>query len=192
MRRNGSGVTHRKIEKTWVKRGVKIHEPKDKAGQPRDNSGLCGGPSPQFRNHVWSCHFLATQTSGGSIVRILTIIDEYTHECVRSLVDRHISFQSISDELFSLFLHRGIPRCICLGEDNEIMAKALCAWLSELEIDIAIPAPGKNCRNGYGGVFEEKCKEALVHAKKFSTFQEARIWVDNWTDEFNRLINLLR
>ncbi len=192
MKRTGPSSEHRKIDRIWKTKGLKTSELQLKGRRFPDNNRLCGERHLKSTSRVWSCHFITAQTYDGLPVRILAVSDEYTQEFLCSFADRHISAQNVTNDLFSLFLNRGIPKYIRFGNDNEGMANAVCAWLHDLEIGIALLEPGKNRKNGCRAIFEEKLKRDLLGKEHFASIAEARAWVEDWRREYNRSINLFK
>jgi len=73
------------------------------------NDGSCVRFRPEYKDHVWSYDLMAARTAEGRAFRILTIIDEYTRECLATLTQRRITSQDVIEQLFYLFIFRGIP-----------------------------------------------------------------------------------
>ncbi len=96
------------------------------------NDGSCIRLRPAHRDHVWSYDFMMARTSDGRAFRILTILDGYTRECLAILVNRHISTQDVNDQLFNLFVLRGIPEHIRSDNGPEFTAKAIRKWLARI------------------------------------------------------------
>ena len=77
---------------------------------------------------------MAERTNNGRASRILSIIDEFTRECLRIKVNRNISSHNVIDELFSLFIFRGIPEHIRSDNGPEFTATAVTRCLSRLGV----------------------------------------------------------
>ncbi len=85
---------------------------------------------PECKDHVWSYAFVIDRTVDGRSFQILTIIDEYTHECLAIFVKRSITSQDVIDQLFELIIFRGIPEHIRSDNGPEFTAKAVRRWLN--------------------------------------------------------------
>ena len=83
---------------------------------------------------MWSYHFAIARTSDGRALRILPILDEYTRQYLAILVARHISSQEVIDQLFNLFLFRGLPEHIRSDNGPEFTAEAVRGWLGRLGV----------------------------------------------------------
>ena len=104
----GWKVNHKRVERIWRREGLKVPKKQPKRGRLWLNDGSCIRLRPRHKDHVWSYDFVMARTSDGRSFRILTIIDEYTRECLALLVSRRITCQDVIDQLFNLFVLRGI------------------------------------------------------------------------------------
>ena len=110
-------MNHKRVERIWREEGLKVPKKQPKRGRLWLNDGSCIRLRPTHKDHVWSYDFMVERTSNGRAFRILNIIDEFTRECLRIKVSRKISSQDVIDELFHLFIFRGIPEHI--RSDND-------------------------------------------------------------------------
>jgi len=92
---------------------------------------------------------MMARTEDGRALRILTIIDEYTRECLGILVDRRITSQEVIEQLFYLFVFRGIPEHIRSDNGPEFTAKAIRSWLNDLGAKTLFIGRGSPWENGY-------------------------------------------
>ena len=112
MNQEGWQVNHKRVERIWRREGLKVPQRQPKQGRLWLNDGSCIRLRPEYKDHVWSYDFMIARTSEGKAFRILTILDEYIRECLAMLVARHVSSQDLIDQLFHLFVFRGIPEHI--------------------------------------------------------------------------------
>ena len=82
LQREGFQVNHKRVERIWRKEGLKVPQKQPKRKRLWFNDGSCIRLRPQFKDHVWSYDFVATRTEDGRPLRIFTLIDEYTRECL--------------------------------------------------------------------------------------------------------------
>ena len=124
-------VNHKRVERIWRREGLKVPQRQPKRGRLWLNDGSCVRLRPEHKDHVWSYDFMVDRTANGRPFRILTILDEYTRECLAIVVDRRISSQDVIDKLFDLFIFRAIPHYIRSDNGPEFTSKAIRGW--ELE-----------------------------------------------------------
>ena len=125
LQQEGWKMNHKRVERIWRREGLKVPQKQPKGGRLWLKDGSCIRLRPAHKDHVWSYDFMATRTSDGRPVRILTILDECTWECLRIVVERHISSQDVINELSELFLWRGVPEYIRSDNGPEFTAKAV-------------------------------------------------------------------
>jgi len=126
------------------------------------------------------------RTSDGRVFRILTILDEYTRECLAILVERRISSQDVIDQLFDLFILRSIPEHIRSDNGPEFTAKAVRRWLSHLGVKTLFIEPGSPWENGYIESFNGKLRDELLKREVFTTLLEAKVLTEGWQKEYNQ------
>jgi len=112
LRREDWVVNHKRVERIWRREGLKVPQKQPKRGRLWLNDGSCVRLRPQYKNHVWSYDFMIARTSDRRAFRILTVLDEYTRECLAIRVERRLSSEDVIDQLFHLFVFRDIPEHI--------------------------------------------------------------------------------
>jgi putative transposase len=117
----------------------------------------------------------------------LNIIDEYTRECLQIKVDRKLNSQDVIDELFKLFIFRGIPDYIRSDNGGEFTAKTVRRWLNRLGVKTLFIEPGSPWENGYIESFNGKLRDELLDREIFTTLEEARVLIEQWRREYNQI-----
>ncbi len=92
---------------------------------------------------------MTDRTANGKAFKVLNIIDEYSRECLATLVERKIKADDVIDQLFNLFVFRGIPEHIRSDNGPEFTAKAARKGLQRLEVKTLLIEPGSPWENGY-------------------------------------------
>ena len=180
-------VNHKKIERIWKREGLKVPQKQPKRRRLWLNDGSCIRLRPECKDHVWSYDFVMARTSDGRSFRILTILDEYSRECLAMKVDRHISSQDVIDQLYELFLLRGVPKHIRSDNGPEFTAKKIRDWLTELGVKTLFIEPGSPWENGYIESFNGKLRDELLNREIFTTLIEAKILIEQWRQEYNHV-----
>ena len=151
------------------------------------NDGSCIRLRPKYKDHVWSYDFVKSHTADGRGFRVLTIIDEFTRECLALHVARGITSREVIEQLYDLFLLRGVPEHIRSDNGSEFTAKAIRKWLSDLEVKTLYIEPGSPWENGYNESFNGKLQDELLKREIFMTLKEARVLVEQWRWEYNHI-----
>jgi len=142
---------------------------------------------PQYRNHVWAYDFVMDRTHDGKAFRMLTVIDEYTRECLAIVVDRRLRSTDVIEVLAELFIRRGTPEHIRSDNGPEFCAKAVHKWLDRLGVGPLFIEPGSPWENGYCESFNGRLRDELLNGEIFYTLQEAKILIENWRCEYNEI-----
>ena len=141
---------------------------------------------PQFKDHVWSYDFVATRTEDGRPLRILTLLDEYTRECLALKVARRLRAQDVLEQLVYLFIYRGLPSFIRSDNGPEFTAKAVRNWLKRLGVQNLFIEPGSPWENGYNESFNGKLRDELLNGEIFTTLLEAKVLIERWRNQYNQ------
>jgi len=142
---------------------------------------------PEYKDHVWSYDFVMDRTSDGKVFRMLTILDEYTRECLSIRVERKLKSQDVLDELYQLFLMRGVPKYIRSDNGPEFTAKVVRKWLHNLGVTTLFIEPGSPWENGYIESFNGKLRDELLNGEIFDTLVEAQVLIEMWRKEYNQV-----
>ena len=180
-------VNHKRVERIWRREGLKVPSKQPKRGRLWLNDGSCVRLRAECRNHVWSYDFVHDRTADGRPIKILTIIDEYTRECLSLLVDRKLNSHSVLDELSNLFLLRGVPEHIRSDNGPEFTAKAVREWIELVGAKTLFIEPGSPWENGYIESFNGKLRDELLNGEIFTTLFEAQVLIEDWRKEYNQV-----
>jgi len=187
LNERGWQINHKRVERIWRQEGLKVPKKQPKRGGLWLNDGSCIRLRPEHKDHVWSYDFVTARTADGRAFRILTIIDEYTRECLAILVARKIKAQDVIDVLFELFIFRGIPKHIRSDNGPEFTSKAVRKWLERLGVKTLFIEPGSPWENGYIESFNGKLRDELLNREIFTTLTEAKVLIEEWRKEYNQV-----
>ena len=175
------------MERIWRKEGLKVPKKQPKRGRLWLNDGSCVRLRPEYKDHVWSYDFMIGCTFDGRAFKILNIIDEYTRECLATLVNRNIKADDVIDQLFNLFVFRGVPEHIRSDNGPEFTARAVRKWLTGLGVKTLFIEQGSPWENGYIESFNGKMRDEVLDREIFTTLTEAKILINQWRREYNQI-----
>jgi len=187
LKREGWQLNHKKVARIWRMEGLKVPQKQPKRGRLWLNDGSCVRLRSEYKDHVWSYDFVMARTSDGRSFRVLTLIDEYTRECLVLLVSRRITCQDVIDQLFNLFVLRGIPEHIRSDNGTEFTAKEIRNWLNHLGVITLFIEPGSPWENGHIESFNGKLRDELLNREIFTTLIEAKVLIEQWRREYNQV-----
>lgn len=183
----GWQVNHKRVERIWRQEGLKVPKKQPKRGRLWLNDGSCIRLRPEHKDHVWSYDFVTARTADGRAFKMLTIIDEYTRECLAILTERRLTSGDVIDKLYDLFLFRGVPEHIRSDNGPEFTAKAIRKWLGRMDVKTLFIEPGSPWENGYIESFNGKLRDELLNREIFTTLTEAKVLIADWRKEYNQV-----
>jgi len=185
LRQDGWRVNHKRVERIWRREGLKVPQKQPKRERLWFNDGSCIRKRPEYRNHVWAYDFVMDRTHNGKRFRMLTIIDEYTRECLAIKVGRKLNSTDVVDTLLDLFVMHGVPDYIRSDNGSEFTARLVREWLKRLKVKTLFIEPGSPWENGYNESFNGKLRDELLNGEIFYTLKEAQILIEQWRQEYN-------
>jgi transposase InsO family protein len=118
---------------------------------------------------------------------MLTIVDEYTRECLAIDVARRLRASDVLDRLAELFVYRGVPEYIRSDNGPEFTASVVRKWLDRMGVKTLFIEPGSPWENGYIESFNGKLRDELLNVEIFDTLFEAKVLVERWRRDYNTL-----
>ncbi len=185
LRRAGWLVNDKRVERIWRREGLKVPGRQPKRGRLWLNDGSCIRLRAEHRNHVWSYDFVEDRTHNGRRIRMLNIIDEFTHECLAIRVARRLRSIDVIDVLSDLFVLRGVPGHIRSDNGPEFLAQAVQDWIGAVGSKTAYIAPGSPWENGFIESFNARLRDELLNGEIFYTLREAQIVIESWRRHYN-------
>lgn len=185
LNQDGWHVNHKRVYRIWTQEGLKVPAKQPKRGRLWFNDGSCIRKRPEYKNHVWSYDFVFDRTQSGKAIRMLTIIDEYTRECLAIKVKNKLNSIDVIHTLADLFLFRGVPDYIRSDNGAEFVAKILRKWLAQLKVQTLYIEPGSPWENGYIESFNGRLRDELLNGEIFYSLKEAEVLVEMWRREYN-------
>ena len=135
---------------------------------------------PQDANLRWSIDFVMDTLVGGRRFRILTMVDDFTRECLGLVVDNSLTALRVARELNCIVESRGCPRMIVSDNGTEFTSNAILARQEEHGIEWHYIAPGKPMQNGFVESFNGKLRDEGLNETLFTNLNEARHIIEAW------------
>ena len=174
-----------RVQRIWRREGLKVPQKQRPRGRLWLNDGSCVRLRPEHRNHVWSYDFVSARTHDGRTLRLLTLLDEYTRECLAIRVERRMGSQEVIETLSDVMLWRGVPEHIRSDNGPEFVAQELRQWLGKLGTGPLYIEPGSPWENGYCESFNGKLRDECLNGEIFYSLKEAQIVIGQWREEYN-------
>ncbi len=186
LRREDWTVNHKRVERIWRREGLCVPQKQPKRGRLWLADGSLVRKRVEHRNHVWTYDFVFERTADGRPLRLLTVIDEYTRECLAIAVARRLTSVQVLELLADLFVRHGVPAHIRSDNGPEFTAEAVRKWLGRVGVETLFIEPGSPWENGYIESFNGKLRGECLNCERFDTLLEAQVVIEGWRREYNR------
>ena len=187
LRAEGWSVNAKRVQRIWRREGLRVPAKQPKRARLWLNDGSCIRLHPERKDHVWAYDFVQDATHDGKRLRLLTIVDEYTRECLAIDVGRSLTSESVLERLAYLFVYRGVPEHIRSDNGPEFTAKAVRTWLAKIGVKTLYIEPGSPWENGYVESFNGKLQDELLKRELFYTRKEATVLIERWREHYNHV-----
>lgn len=187
LRVEGWVVNHKRVERIWRQEGLKVPAKHKKKVRLYLNDGSCIRLRPCWKNHVWAYDFVADRLIDGTKIRMLTVVDEYTRECLAIRVGYKLKADDVMDVLTDLFITHGIPDHIRSDNGAEFTAKTIKDWLPKLNVKTLYIEPGSPWENGYNESFNGRLRDECLNGETFYTLKEAQVIIAQWRHHYNHI-----
>ena len=142
---------------------------------------------PTAINHVWAYDFVFDTCADGRSLKCLTVIDEFTRECLAIDVAGGIRSGRVIEVLTRLVSLHGAPRYLRSDNGPEFVARAVLRWLLAAQIETAFIDPGKPWQNGVDESFNGKFRHEHLSLQWFRTRAEAAVSIEQWRRHDNEV-----
>jgi len=138
-------------------------------------------------NEIWSMDFVADSLATGQRIKLLTVADDFTHECVDIGVDFGISGQYVTRLLDQVAVFRGYPKAVRTDNGPEFTSRAFMGWAQGKGIRHVLIDPGKPMQNAFIESFNGKLRDECLNEQWFETLAQARTTIAAWRRDYNEV-----
>src|SRR5574339_487568 len=142
---------------------------------------------PTAMNHVWAYDFVFDTCADGRTLKCLTVIDEFTRECLAIDVAGGIRSGRVIEVLTQLVSLHGAPRYLRSDNGPEFLARAILRWLQAAQIETAFIDPGKPWQNCADESFNGKFRDQHLSLQWFRNRAEAKVSIEEWRRHYNEV-----
>ena len=185
LRREGVVVNRKRIYRLWRQEGLKVPKKQRKKRRLGNSANGCQRQRAEKKNQVWAWDFVHDYTMDCRSLKWLTLVDEYTRECLALRVARSIKAQDAIDILAEVFAMRGVPEHLRSDNGPEFIAMAMRDWLKQVNVGTLYIEPGSPWENGYAESFNSKFRDEFLNAEEFDTVVHARALAGTWQADYN-------
>ena len=185
LRLAGWWVGKDRVQRIWRREGLKVPAKQKPRRRLWLNDGSCLRLRPQRQNHVWSYDFVQACTQDGRSLRLLTMIDEFTRQCLAIRVARRLSSAQVIEVLGECMLQQGVPEYIRSDNGAEMTAKRVRSWLATVGTQALFIEPGSPWENGYCESFNGKLRDECLNGEIFYSLKEAQVVIESWRKHYD-------
>lgn len=184
LRREGYGMSRHRAHRLWRLAGLQLprRRPRRRVATSRPRPLPARAP-----NHVWAYDFLFDGCATGQNLKCLTVIDEFTRECLAIDVAGSIRSKRVIETLARLISEHGAPRYLRSDNGPEFVSHAILEWLASERIETALIDPGKPWQNGTDESFNGKFRDECLSIEWFRSRVEARVVIETWRRHYNHV-----
>ena len=183
LAREGHAMNHKKLYRLYHEERLMIRR---RRGRKRALGTRAPMTLPNAINQRWSLDFVSDTLSDGRRFRILCIVDDFSRECLATVVDTSLGGVRVVRELEHLGFERGTPRVIVSDNGTELTSCAVLRWATG-RLDWHYIEPGKPVQNAFIESFNSKLRDECLNEHVFLTLAEARETIEAWRHDYNHL-----
>ncbi len=182
LRREGWEVNAKRIYRLYVEEGLIVRTQKRRERAQRQRVAIGQAVRP---NQKWSMDFVAQRLPDGRWIRVLTVVDQFTRECLTLFADNTLSGEKVSIALDKVVALRGAPQSITVDNGTEFTSKALDLWTYKNGVHLDFIRPGKPVENGYIESFNGKLRDECLNVEVFFNLADARRKLYLWRRDYH-------
>jgi putative transposase len=174
-------VNRKRVRRVWRQLGLHVHRKKRR----KIHTGIVRTFTTNGPNQVWAYDFVHDTCANGQTIKALTVVDEWTRECLAIEVASSLTADRVIAVLERLFEHYGTPQILRSDNGPEFIARALKVWALLRHSDTATIEPGKPWQNGSIESFNGTLRRECLDAESFAHLREAKILIEQWRWQYN-------
>ena len=182
LRREGVHTNHKRVYRLYREAGLTVRKRRRRKLVMLDRQALHVPAGP---NEIWSMDFVMDALASGRRIKCLTIVDDFTRECLDIAVDHGISGGYVARVLDAIAQFRGLPRAIRTDQGPEFTSRALDRWAYQRGVDLKLIAAGKPTQNAYIESFNGKFRDECLNDHYFYNLAHARAIIAAWRLDYN-------
>src|SRR5229473_4522894 len=181
LRRTGERVNHKRVHRVYREAGLMLRRKKRKHCVREGKPQLARTSA----NQEWALDFLHDAVECGRAIRVLSVVDAYTRECLALEVDTSFASRRVTRVLEAIVGERGQPMAIRCDNGPELTSRHFLAWCVERQIELIHIQPGKPTQNAHVESFHGRLREECLTVSWFQNLFDARRKIAAWRTEYN-------
>lgn len=191
LRKKGWSVNLKRVHRLWNELGLRRSLRRKKANKlgpkPGSSANSCVNQPAQFKNDVWTYDFIADRTSDGGTLKWLSLVDEFTRECLALHAAATLTGSDVRRVLGRVIGHRGAPTRIRSDNGGEFICAALVDWLPQVGTKAIPVAAASPWENGFIESFHSRVRDEFLEREVFESVPDARAKAKWYRREYNAI-----
>ena len=189
-----SGVGLGYAWRLWKQYGFKIEAQRTRKPRKKDKPTTPMPQQAEYPNHVWTYDILFDRLADGRPFKTLSVLDEFTRECLGTLVATSIHAEDVTPALRAgasvaflagILQQRNAPVFLRSDNGSEFTAEAVQTWLADKKVGPAFIPPGQPWKNGFIESFHDKFRDECLQREWFSSLLDAQVVIADWCLHYN-------
>jgi putative transposase len=182
IRREGFAVNHKRVERMYREEGLSLRR---RRRRKRLSHLRVVRERPQALNHTWAVDFVHDGLFNGRRFRMLTVIDEWSRECLAVEVDTSLTGERVARVLERLCALRSLPVVIQSDNGPEFRGRVMDEWAYASGVRLQFIEPGKPIQNDFIESFNSRLREECLNEQVFVSLDDARRKIEQWRMQYN-------
>ena len=182
LKREGVEVNWKRLYRIYKEERLTVRK---RGGRKRALGTRAPMAIPQDANQRWSLDFVSDALVDGRRFRILCVIDDFSRECLATVVDNSLSGERVARELDAIAERRGYPCMVVSDNGTELTSNAMLAWQQDRGVEWHYIAPGKPMQNGFVESFNGRLRDECLNEHLFRSYRHARDIIEEWRTDYN-------
>jgi putative transposase len=184
LRREGWRVNPKRVYRLYTEAGLTV---RTKLRKKLARRARVVTPKAIRPHQKWSMDFMSAKLIDGRWFRVLTLIDQFTRQCLALLADRALNGQQVALTLSQVVAERGTPESITADNGSEFASKAMDAWTYQYGVHLEFIRPGKPTDNGYIESFNGRLRDECLNVEMFFDLSDVREKLERWRLDYNQV-----
>lgn len=186
----GWRANSKRVRRLWNELGLRRaprRKKSRKSRMPGSSANSCVNQPARFKNDIWTCDFIVDRTADGGSLKWLSLVDEYTRECLALHVAASMTGADVRRVLARVMGRRGAPTRIRSDNGSEFLCVVLTGWLPQAGTKAIPVAPASPWENGFIESFHSRLRDEFLNGEEFESVSDARSKAAWWRREYNRI-----
>ncbi len=181
LERRGQAVNVKRVYRLYAEEGLAVRRRRRK----RLVRERAAEPRLIRANQEWAMDFIVDGLANGRMVRILSVVDAFTRECLALEADTSLGSGRVTRVLDRLIDERGVPENVRSDNGPEFTSRRMLGWAEERKITLVHIQPGRPMQNGHVESFHGRLRDECLNVSWFRTLNDVRLTIDRWRHEYN-------